>query len=199
MSDKNDYSRLLFFDTETVAVSPNYIISIAYILYENGKRKNYGYVICNPDYPISPGASRVNGFTNENVANKPLFNEIWPDIKEYFEDSVWIGHNSMRFDEDALGLEFTRYNIEMPHHYSLDTLNIAQKMLKKPTEVKNHKLMTLCEYFGHDFNGYHQASVDTVACQKIYNDLIKLNKERNYAYDNLFVPIEVNAKINKED
>ncbi len=37
-------------------------------------------------------------------------------------------------------------------------------MLKKPTEVKNHKLMTLCEYFGHDFNGYHQASVDTVAC-----------------------------------
>ena len=70
------YSKLLFFDTETVAISPKYIISIAYILYENGKRKDYGYVICNPDYPISPGASRVNGFTNENVANKPLFNEI---------------------------------------------------------------------------------------------------------------------------
>ena len=30
---------------------------------------------------------------------------------------------------------------------------------------------------------------------KIYNDLIKLNKERNYAYDDLFVPVEVNAKI----
>ena len=55
-------------------------------LYENGKRKNYGYVICNPDYPISPGASRVNGFTDESVADKPLFSEIWPDIKEYFEN-----------------------------------------------------------------------------------------------------------------
>lgn len=198
MSDTNDYSKLLFFDTETVAISPKYIISIAYILYENGKRKDYGYVICNPDYPISPGASRVNGFTNENVANKPLFNEIWPDIKEYFEDSVWIGHNS-KFDEDALALEFSRYNIEMPHHYSLDTCAIAKKMLKKPIEVENHKLMTLCKHFGHNFDGYHQASVDTVACQKIYNDLIKLNKERNYAYDNLFVPIEVNKRIKEED
>lgn len=198
MSDTNDYSKLLFFDTETVAISPKYIISIAYILYENGKRKDYGYVICNPDYPISPGASRVNGFTNENVANKPLFNEIWPDIKEYFEDSVWIGHNS-KFDEDALALEFSRYNIEMPHHYSLDTYAIAKKMLKKPMEVENHKLMTLCKHFGHNFDGYHQASVDTVACQKIYNDLIKLNKERNYAYDNLFVPIEVNKRIKEED
>ena len=198
MSDTNDYSKLLFFDTETVAISPKYIISIAYILYENGKRKDYGYVICSADYPISPGASRVNGFTNENVANKPLFNEIWPDIKEYFEDSVWIGHNS-KFDEDALALEFSRYNIEMPHHYSLDTCAIAKKMLKKPTEVENHKLMTLCKHFGHNFDGYHQASVDTVACQKIYNDLIKLNKERNYAYDNLFVPIEVNKRINEED
>ena len=47
----------------------------------------------NPEYPISPEASKVNGFTDEYVKQFPTFKEVWPGIKKYFEDSIWIGHN----------------------------------------------------------------------------------------------------------
>ena len=52
MSQPN-YNKLVFFDTETVDINPNYIISLAYIAYENGKRVDKGMIICNPNYPIS--------------------------------------------------------------------------------------------------------------------------------------------------
>lgn len=186
-----DYSKVLFYDTETVGINPNYIISIAYMLYENGKKVDTGYVICNPDYPISERASEVNGFTNESVVDKPLFCDVWPEIKHLFTDSVWIGHNSNSFDQKAMRLEFKRYGIEEPHHYNLDTLNIAKGMLKKNVDVKDHKLGTLCEYFGLEIKGYHQAHVDTWACQRVFNKLTKINEEQGGIYDKLFIPQEV--------
>ena len=189
--DEKDYSRLLFYDTETVGLRPNYIISIAYMLYENGKKVDTGYIVCNPDYPISKRASEVNGFTNDSVADKPLFSEVWPEIKYLFTDTVWIGHNSNRFDQDAMRLEFKRYNIEEPHHYNLDTMIIAQGMLKKNVDVADHKLGTLCKHFGLEIEGYHQAHVDTWACQRVFNKLAKLNREQNGIYDKLFIPQEV--------
>lgn len=100
------------------------------MLFKNGKKEKTGYIICNPDYPISEQASKVNGFTNESVANEPFFDKVWNKVKEDFTDSVWIGHNSS-FDEKAFRLEFNRYGIKEPHHYSLDTYAIAKKMLKK--------------------------------------------------------------------
>ena len=33
-----NYNRILAFDTETVSIKPNYIISLAYIFFENGKK-----------------------------------------------------------------------------------------------------------------------------------------------------------------
>lgn len=188
--EEKDFSRLVFYDTETVGLNPNYIISIAYMFFENGKKVKTGYVVCNPDYPISEEASRVNGFTNESVADKPLFDAVWPEIAEYFKDSVWIGHNSS-FDQKAMRLEFKRYGIIEPHHFNLDTCAIARKMLKKPYEVENHKLGTLCKHFGLEFEGYHQAHVDTWACQKIFNKLMKINEEKSGIYDKLFIPQEV--------
>ena len=189
--EEKDYSKVLFYDTETVGINPNYIVSIAYMLYKNGKKIDTGYVICNPDYPISKRASEVNGFTNESVEDKPLFGDVWPEIKHLFTDSVWIGHNSNRFDQDAMRLEFKRYGIKEPHHYNLDTLNIAKGMLKKNVDVKDHKLGTLCEHFGLEIKGYHQAHVDTWACQKVFNKLTKMNEEQGGIYDNLFIPQEV--------
>lgn len=64
MSSPN-YNKLCFFDTETVGLRPNYIISMAFIVFENGKKIADDMIVCNPDYPISPEASKTNGFTDE--------------------------------------------------------------------------------------------------------------------------------------
>ena len=185
-----NFNRLCFFDTETVGLRPNYIISMAYIFFENGKKVKEDCIIANPDYPISPEASAVNGFTNENTKDYPKFNEIWPTIKEYFEDSIWIMHNSP-FDKRALYTEFERYNIDIPESfYVCDTLENAKKIISKE-EVPNYKLGTLCNYFNIKLDRAHEADADTLACMRLYNKLVKLSngdliiKSR---YNKIYIP-----------
>ena len=80
-----NYNKLCFFDTETVGLKPNYIVSLAYIVYEDGKKIADDMIICNPDYPISEDASKTNGFTNEMVKDYPLFSKQWKKISKYFK------------------------------------------------------------------------------------------------------------------
>lgn len=134
-------------------------------------------IVCNPDYPISEAASKVNGFTNENVKDKPLFPEEWKKIKHYFEDAIVIRHN-VSFDLKALNLEFNRYNIKKPDFYSCDTCANAKKLIKKGTEegqVINHKLGTLCDFFGINLENAHQADADTLGCMRVFNKLVALS------------------------
>ena len=168
-----NYNKLVFTDTETVSIRPPYIISIAYIVYENGKRIAAGQKICNPDYPIDPGASQVNGFYNEDLLDKPLWSEVWDEIKEYYEDSIWIGHN-ISFDNSAIVKSNSRYGIETPRHWTCCTMKNARVLVPKPTVV-NHKLGTLCDYFGINLDNWHSADADTLACLRVYNKLIDLS------------------------
>lgn len=169
-----NFNKLVFFDTETIGFTPPYIISIAFVSYENGKRIKSGYYICNPEVHIPISASKVNGFFDEDVIDKPKFYEIWPNISYYFENSVYIAHNC-DFDEKSLHETLNRYNIPMPKKYwTCCTMKNARLLLPKPTVI-NHKLGTLCEYFSINLDNWHNASADTLACLKVYNKLIELS------------------------
>lgn len=170
-----DYNKLVFFDTETTSISPPYIISLAYIAFQNGKKVSKGQIICNPDYPINPEASKVNGFTDDMVKDKPFFNEEWGKIKRYFENAIWIGHNSSNFDWRALKTEAQRYGITMPNHLDCDTLKNAKRLIPKD-KVENYKLETLIDFFKVNVKSkdFHSADFDTWACMKIYNKLVEL-------------------------
>ena len=172
-----NYNKLCVYDTETTGISPNYIISLAYIAVENNKIVDKGMIICNPDYPISEGASKVNGFTYENTKDKPLVPEEWEKIKHHFEDAILIAHNSS-FDVRALNLEFERYHLPKPEFYVCDTCANAKKLIKKGTaegQVINYKLGTLCEFFNIKLSNWHHADADTEACMKVFNELVKLS------------------------
>lgn len=172
MSSPN-YNKLCFFDTETVSINPNYIISLAYIAYEDGRRVAKDMILCNPDYPINPAASKVNGFTNEMVADYPYFPSQWEKIKEHFENAILVRHN-VGFDIRAIQREFNRYDIDPPHYWTCDTLENAKLLIPKKN-VANYKLGTLCEYFGIKLENWHEADADTLRCLKVFNELVKLS------------------------
>jgi len=190
--------RIVFFDTETVNINPNYIISLAYRYYERGKEPVYGMIECNPDYEISPQASAVNGYTNENVQDFPLFAEVWSSIEPMFRDSVWVCHNTP-FDTRALRLELLRYCLPEPHHYTLDTLAISRKVLCHK-ETDNHKLITLCKYFNlvqdEDSEKFHAADFDIWATDMVFREFRKMSKT-NYRISTLFIPHEVDGEYTK--
>ena len=172
--DNINYNKLVFVDTETVGFKPPYIISIGFIAYENGKRIGQKYLICNPDYPISESASKINGFYNSDLLDKPLFSEIWTEISYFFENSIWIAHNCA-FDEKAIVQSCKRYNIVVPKHWTFCTCENAKKVLTKK-DVPNFKLNTLCNYFNINLLNHHTATDDVIACLKIYNKILSLNK-----------------------
>ena len=155
------YDKIVFYDTETTGLLPNnYIVTLAYIYCEKGKEPVVGQVKCNPNYPISSAASKVNGITNEMAKDWPLFAEVWPQIEPYFRDSVWIGYNSDRFDWQGVRLELKRYGCKEPHHWNLDVLDIAKAMVPS-TVVANHKLITMCKHFGIEGENFHTSDFDT--------------------------------------
>ena len=61
------------------------------------------------------------------------------------------------------------------HGYYVDTLPIARKYIPKP-EVPNHKLGTLCEYFGINLENAHTADADIYATMKLFNRLVRITK-----------------------
>lgn len=181
LQSEPNYNKLVFFDTETVGFKPPYIISMALVCYENGKRIASKYEICNPDWDIPEAVSKVNGFTNENVQGYGEFPDIWGEVMYYFEDSIWVAHH-VNFDEKSLSLTLKRYDIPIPKHWTCDTLENAKKWIPK-IEVKNYKLGTLCEYFGIELKDWHSANADTLACLRIYNKLIGVSQGNMIIHD----------------
>ena len=168
-----NYDKLLIFDCETTSIKPNYIVTIAWECYENGKRTGQGYNFCNPMYPISPQASAVNGLYDDDVKDYPTFDLVWEEIKPWFKDALLVGQN-LKFDLSALALEFNRYDIEPFDYFYVDTLENARKLISK-YDIPNYKLGTLCDYFGIKIDKFHDASFDVMATRKVFNKLINLS------------------------
>ncbi len=86
------------------------------------------------------------------------------DILSFIEKSVLLGHNIDNFD-----LKFLNYFLkkELPNQ-TIDTLNISRSKLGN--KVKNHKLMTLAEYF-NVVSPTHTARDDVMTTFEVYKKL----------------------------
>lgn len=170
-----DFDKIVFFDVESTGFKENRIVSIGLLYYENGKRKAKENIIINPNTKIEYSASKVNGFTNDMVKDKPTFDEIWSEIKKYFENTTWIGHN-VKYDNGCILGELTRYGLKIPVHKLICTCDNAKLLIPK-AEIKNYKLDTVAQHFGINFTEeqHHDAFFDTIACMKIFNKLVDLS------------------------
>lgn len=169
-----NYNKLVIGDTETTGFKENRIVSIAILVYENGKKIADKYILVNPQTQIESGASKVNGITYDTVKNCPTFDEVWEEIKDYMTDSVWIFHNAKYDANKVIYPELKRYHIPIPNHAVCCTLENAKRLIPK-AEVANYKLGTLLEHFGYILENAHSADADTWGCMKLYNQLVKLS------------------------
>ena len=126
---------------------------------------------------------------DSDVKNYPTFDVVWEDIKQYFIGSILCGQN-IKFDLQALQLEFKRYNIPMFDYFYVDTLENAKKLIKKD-EIPNYKLATLCDYFNIKIDKFHDASFDVEATKRVFNKLVKLSNGDliiRSRFNNIYVP-----------
>lgn len=171
ITPKGRYDNIVVFDTETTGLAPSKdrIIELAAIRYTDGKPVSRFHSYINPERPIPPDATKINGITDDMVADAPVIGAVLPAFDEFIGDSILIAHN-LEFD-----LRYIYYSgscvFETKRKY-IDTLEQSQKLLKKPRDVDNHKLSTLCDYYGITIAGQHSALADVYATGELFFRLV---------------------------
>lgn len=161
---------LVVLDVETTGLKAAYgeILEIAAIKFDAGMIPTACFAtLCKPKKPIPPEITKINGITDEMVDGKPNFHEIAPALSRFLEGCHLVGHN-LEFDLEFLHVHGT----ELPFDKKLyDTLELAQRTIKK-SDIWNHKLDTLCSWYGIHRDGSHRALSDCYATSKIFTQLV---------------------------
>lgn len=166
-----DYvSDYVVFDLETTGISPSTdaIIEISAVKVSEGTVTDTFSTLVNPQRPISPGATAVNGITNEMVKEQPTIDQVMPDFIEFIEDLVLVGHNIHSFDMKFIWRDVERiYGQTITNDY-LDTLPMARKTLP---ELAHHRLVDIAAYYSVDTAGAHRALNDCIMNQICYENM----------------------------
>ena len=95
---------LVFFDLETTGlnVGKDKIVEISMLKVMPDGEEISRTELINPGIPIPEECSAIHGITDEDVCDKPTFNEIADDLLAFIGDADLAGFNSNKFDEPLL-------------------------------------------------------------------------------------------------
>jgi len=127
---------------------------------------------CKPPVPISEGAIRVNGITNEMLVNEKPFAYFFTGLAEFFTGSLLaVGHNIM-FDKMILWYELVRLNMTLSFPWPMGSICTAETCSKqlgyRQTLTDMHERL-----FGTGFTGAHTASGDCAITMKCFVEFVR--------------------------
>ncbi|OUV88223.1 MAG: DNA polymerase III subunit epsilon [Pelagibacteraceae bacterium TMED136] len=164
----------ILLDTETTGLSSvkDKIIEIACIEIEDhiptGKKF---HVFLNPEMEISQGAYETHGITREFLDDKPKFEDIVEDFKNFICEKKLVIHNA-EFDLAFINKELKEVGLgQISNNDVIDTLNIARE--KFPGA--QNSVDALCKRFKIDNSRRqkHSALLDCELLAKIYIELLE--------------------------
>ena len=154
---------------------PNRLIELGAYRIRGGRIVDKFLQLVNPEIPIPRFVASLTGISNEMVKRAPVFAEVAPKWLDFVSDSVIIAHNAP-FDTSFLNHEISRvypgHRMVNPH---LCTVKLSRRVL---TNVPNHRLDTLADYFSIPIVSRHRAGSDALATAEIFIQLLsKLEEE----------------------
>ena len=161
----SDYvSSYVVFDLETTGTSPKTeaIIEISALKVVDGKVVDTFSTLVNPEKPISPGATAVNGITDDMVKNEPTLDIVLPQFNEFIEDYILVGHNIHCFDMKFIWKAAEALFGQTISNDYIDTLPMSRKCLP---QLAHHRLVDLATYYDIDTAGAHRALQDCIMNQ----------------------------------
>jgi DNA polymerase-3 subunit epsilon len=163
--------KFIAFDLETTGTVPGVdrIVEIGAVRFNNGVVESVFSTLVDPQKSIPPGASAVNGITDEMVSGKPLIDHLLPAFAEFCEDLPMVAHNAP-FDAQFLTADIKRFESPAPMGVILDTLPISRKVFPG---LANYKLGTLVQHLKIPSTGFHRAEEDATYCGHVFLELIK--------------------------
>ena len=176
-------------DLETTGLNPktDRIIEIGMVKVREGKIVDQFSSLINPRQQLEERIEQITGITQKELENKPLQKEILPQILEFLEEDVLLGHRVL-FDYSFLKRAFTNEKIPFERK-GIDTLKIARKVVR---DCESKSLPKLCSHYGIEYHP-HRALSDALATIELYRKLSEL-----YYEEELFAPKPLIFKVKKE-
>jgi DNA polymerase-3 subunit epsilon len=126
-------------------------------IFPNGEKETLKSLI-NPAIPIPVESTNIHGIQDNDVKDKPIFNEFAQKIVDFLEDCDLCGYG-IKFDLDFLEVEFkkTDINFSKDGRKVLDVMKIYQKL--EPRDLGAAYL----KYCGKNLENVHGAENDVRA------------------------------------
>jgi DNA polymerase-3 subunit epsilon len=167
-------------DFETANEKRASACAVALVFFEDGRvSKQYEWFIRPPhhlDY-FNPFNTQIHGISSSDVADKPRFNEVWPQIHELLNNELVAAHNAS-FDISVLRHSLDVYGLSYPDIEFICTYNVARKTWDRQV---SYSLKNIGNQLGYLFN-HHHASDDARICGKIlveaciYHNCLSINE-----------------------
>jgi len=167
---------ICFFDLETTGtnISKDRIVEIAIVkVHPDGKEETKTWRV-NPTVPIPAMVSEIHGIYEKDIADKPTFKELAPEVHQFIKGCDLAGYNSNRFDIPLLAEEMLRAGVDfdLNNNVAVDVQTIFHKKELR-TLVAAYKF-----YCDGDLTNAHAAEADSKATYEV----LKAQLER---YDDL--------------
>ena len=175
---------LVFFDLETtgVNVGTDHIVEICLLkVLPGGATEQRVYRVRPVDAQgrtvhIPEATTAIHGIGDADVADKPSFPELAPEIAEFIGVADLAGYNSNKFDVPLLVEEFLRagYPFSLKGRRLVDVQNIFHKMEQRTLKAAYRF------YCDKDLENAHSADADTVATYEVLMAQLDRYKDAEY-------------------
>lgn len=186
-------------DLETTGLNPKYdkIIEVGAVKVRNGEVIDRFQQLIRPGIALPEKITGLTGITQEELLEAKDSEEVIPQILDFLEDDVILGHSVM-FDYSFLKKAAVNQNLWKPEqsHLGIDTLRLSRIYLP---ELPSRRLTDLCLHYGIEHHA-HRALRDAESTSQLYSIFVKeLGKNQTLEErEKTFAPFPLVYKIKRE-
>ena len=164
------YDTYVSIDLETTGLNPkrDRIIEIGAIRVEQGEITGEFSAFVNPGRKLEERITELTGIRDEDLAEAPELDEIFPKLLEFMGDLPLLGH-SILFDYSFLKKAAVDRKLTFERS-AVDTLKIARKYLP---DLPHRNLEYLCRHYEIPHHA-HRALEDAKATDRLFRKLTEL-------------------------
>ncbi|MCK5877376.1 MAG: 3'-5' exonuclease [Candidatus Marithrix sp.] len=178
-------TRFVVIDTETTglhAYSGDEIISICMLEMQGLKLTGRKYQThINPERHISAESTTIHGIKDEDVVDSPKIAEILPNIVEFIDKSVIVGHH-LNFDIRFLNKTFQKLLLCKLPHLWVDTMMLY---IAHSGRIGHYTLDEIAKIYQVDNPARHTAYGDAVTTAMIFQHITARMLSANKLVDDL--------------
>ncbi|HVF40352.1 MAG TPA: UvrD-helicase domain-containing protein [Gemmatimonadaceae bacterium] len=156
------------------------LVELAAIRVRNGRIVDEFHSLVKPRVPIAPAAAAKHGYHEDDLAEAPYFEDVWPTFRQFCGRDIVVAHNGYHFDFPILRrMVGDRSDANL---CTYDTLLLAREL-----HTGSAKLEDLSRSYGIDLEHAHHALDDTRALAHLFLALgeTKVARARKTALDNI--------------